>query len=181
MLDPACGDGRFIARHPNSVGVDQDLNAAREAAQRAPAARVHHADFFEWAGETADRFECVVGNPPFIRYQRFKGVSRQRALTLCAQNGAIFSGLTSAWAPFLVVAASLLKPGGRAAFVVPAEIGHAPYAAPALEYFVQHFAQVHVGAIRNKLFPDLSEDCWLLYAEGFGGYTNEIRFSPLDS
>jgi hypothetical protein len=90
MLDPACGDGRFIARHPNSVGVDQDLNAAREAAQRAPAARVHHADFFEWAGETADRFECVVGNPPFIRYQRFKGVSRQRALTLCAQNGAIF-------------------------------------------------------------------------------------------
>jgi adenine-specific DNA-methyltransferase len=34
---------------------------------------------------------------------------------------------------FLVTTASLLKQGGRLAFVVPAEIGHAPYAAPLVE------------------------------------------------
>ena len=49
------------------------------------------------------------------------------------------------------------------AFVVPAEIGHAPYAAPLLEYLVARFAAVHVVAVRDKLFPELSEDCWLLY------------------
>jgi hypothetical protein len=65
------------------------------------------------------------------------------------------------------------------AFVVPAEIGHAPYSAPLLEYLVEHFTTVHVVAVREKLFPDLSEDCWLLFTDGYGGKTSDIRFSVL--
>lgn len=180
LLDPACGDGRFIAAHQHSVGIEQDENAARVAAQRAPAAVVHHFDFFEWAGRTTERFECASGNPPFIRYQTFKGMTRARALALCSRMGVAFSGLSSSWAPFLVATASLLKPGGRLAFVVPAEIGHAPYAAPLLDYLVDHFSKVHLVAVREKLFPELSEDCWLLHADGFGGRTPSIRFTITD-
>jgi len=66
-------------------------------------------------------------------------------------------------------------------FVVPAEIGHAPYAAPLIEYLVARFAVVHVVAVRDKFFPELSEDCWLLSAEGFGAQTDEICFSVLDA
>lgn len=65
-------------------------------------------------------------------------------------------------------------------FVVPAEIGHAPYAAPLLEHMASKFSVVHVVAVKKKLFPDLNEDCWLLYAEGYGGQTSEFRFSVLD-
>jgi adenine-specific DNA-methyltransferase len=72
------------------------------------------------------RFECAAGNPPFIRYQHFNGATRARALELCGRLGASFTGLASSWAPFIAAAAGLLKPGGRLAFVVPAEIGHAP-------------------------------------------------------
>jgi adenine-specific DNA-methyltransferase len=180
LLDPSCGDGRFLAGHRNSVGIEQDTQATQTAVERAPWALVHEGDFFAWAAETPERFECAAGNPPFIRYQTFNGDVRARAISLCARLGANFSGLASSWAPFLVAAASLLKPGGRMAFVVPAEIGHAPYAMPLLEYLVGHFMAVHVVAVRSKLFPDLSEDCWLLYAEGFEGVTQEIRFSILD-
>jgi hypothetical protein len=66
------------------------------------------------------------------------------------------------------------------AFVVPAEIGHAPYAAPLLEYLIANFTKVQVVAVRAKLFPDLSEDCWLLYADGHGGRTDRIRFTVVD-
>lgn len=180
LLDPSCGDGRFLAGHRNSVGIEWDPASAETAMARAPWALIHDGDFFTWAAETSERFHCAVGNPPFIRYQRFKGEIRARALQLCARLGAPFSGLTSSWAPFLVATASLLLPGGRMAFVVPAEIGHAPYSAPLLEYLVTKFARVQVTAVRSKLFQDLSEDCWLLYAEGFGGKTDEIRFSTLD-
>lgn len=177
MLDPSCGDGRFLAAHQNSVGIEQDGAAAHEATERAPGALVHEGDFFSWAAHTAERFECAAGNPPFIRYQTFKGDVREQAISLCARLGARFSGLSSSWAPFLVATAGLLKPGGRLAFVVPAEIGHAPYSAPLLEYLVGNFDCVHVVAFREKVFPQLSEDCWLLYASGFGGSTGEIRFS----
>jgi hypothetical protein len=180
LLDPSCGDGQFLALHRNSVGIEQNPRSAHDAVARAPWALVHEGNFFVWAAETPERFECAAGNPPFIRYQIFKGEMRRRALELCSRLGADFSGLASSWAPFLVATAGLLKPGGRMAFVVPAEIGHAPYAAPLLEYLVANFSRVQVIAVREKLFPDLSEDCWLLVAEGQGGRAEAIELTVMD-
>lgn len=177
LLDPACGDGRFVACHHASVGVEVDKVGAEIAHRRAPWALIHEADFFVWASETRERFEAAAGNPPFIRYQHFTGSIRERALKEASKLGAKFNRLTSSWAPFLVVTAGLLKPGGRMAFVVPAEIGHAPYAIPVLSTLCDHFEQVKVVAIREKLFPDLSEDAWLLFARGFGGHTDSIELS----
>ena len=180
LLDPSCGDGRFVAAYRNSVGVERDSKAAAVAVQRAPWAVIHENDFFAWAAQTQERFECAAGNPPFIRYQTFKGETRSVALRLCARLGVKFSGLTASWAPFLVVTSSLLKRGGRMAFVVPAAIGHAPYAAPFLDYLVDRFGFVQIIAVRKKLFPELSEDCWLLFADDFGGSASEIFFTVLD-
>ena len=177
MLDPACGDGRFLAHHRNCVGVEQDNKAMRMAISRAPWAVIHQGNFFTWAQNTGERYECAAGNPPFIRYQHFNGTIRKNALEYCKQLGAPFSALTSSWAPFLVAAASLLKRGGRMAFVVPAEIGHAPYAVPLVEYLVRNFAVVHLTAVQQKIFSYLSEDCWLIYLAGFGESAKHIRFS----
>lgn len=180
MIDPACGDGQFLSMHRNSVGIEQNPSSAHLAIGRAPGALVHEGDFFTWATETRERFECAAGNPPFIRYQTFKGEVRSRALDLCLDLGARFSGLTSSWAPFIVATAGLLKRGGRMAFVVPAEIGHAPYAAPLLDYLVASFATVHVIAVRKKLFPTLSEDCWLLFVDGFGEKAGTVDLTIVD-
>src|SRR5260370_129266 len=79
-----------------------------------------------------------------------------------------FALLTSSWAPFLTVTAGLLKPNGRMAFLVPAEVGHAPYARPLVDFLASNFGKVLFLAVRSKLFPELSEDVWILYAEGFG-------------
>jgi adenine-specific DNA methylase len=181
MLDPACGDGRFIRAHSNTVGVERNPHTVATALAVAPWAQVHEGDFFTWAAQSKKPFDCAAGNPPFIRYQTFNGAVRQRALDACARLGVRFSGLASSWPLFVVVTASLLMRGGRMAFVVPAEIGHAPYASPLLEYLVEHFAVVHIVAVRDKLFPDLSEDCWLLYTEGHGASTDELRFTALDT
>ncbi|UCG88106.1 MAG: SAM-dependent DNA methyltransferase, partial [Gemmatimonadota bacterium] len=178
--DPACGDGRFLVAHPNSVGVEQDPFASTAVHERAPGSLIHQGDFFSWAAETRERFHCATGNPPFIRYQRFTGETRKAALALCVRHGAQLTALSSSWAPFLLATATLLQPGGRMAFVVPAEIGHAPYAGPLLEYMGRHFSFVQIIAVRRKLFPELSEDCWLLYADGFGGKAQHFLFSAIE-
>ncbi len=180
LLDPSCGDGRFLALHPHSTGVDCDEAAIAAAAQAAPEARVHCTDFFAWAATAPPRFDCAVGNPPFIRYQQFNGSTRQLALRLCAALGVRLSGLSGSWVPYLIVTASLLRPGGRIAFVVPAEIGHAPYTAPLLTWLVQRFADVRIVAIRQKVFAELSEDVWLLYADGFGDSTHHLNFTGVE-
>jgi adenine-specific DNA-methyltransferase len=181
MLDPSCGDGRFLAAHRRSVGIEQNMEFAGIAKQRAPWALVHEGDFFAWADSTKERFECTVGNPPFIRYQHFTGDVRARALALCSKLGASFSGLSSSWAPFLVAAAGLLREGGRMAFVVPAEIGHAPYARPLVDFLLRSFQYTQIVAIRDKFFQHLSEDCWLLFADGFGGTSTSLHFTEVDS
>jgi len=167
--------------HANSVGVEQDPDAARVVHARAPGSLMHQGDFFTWAARTRERFECAAGNPPFIRYQRFTGKAREVAIGLCAKHGATFNGLSSSWAPFIVATAALLKKGGRLAFVVPAEIGHAPYARPVLEYLTGHFGDVQVVPIQGKVFPGLSEDCWLLFAGRHGEQTDNVFLSPLTS
>lgn len=177
LLDPSCGDGVFLVNRPGSVGVELDRETYKLAKKQVPHSQIWNDDFFKWAARTALRFDALVGNPPFIRYQRFKGEQRSRALNLAASAGVKFSGLTSSWAPFLVCAAELLKIGGRMAFVVPAEIGHSTYVPPLIEYLTSHFGFVHVVAIREKLFPDISEDAWLLYCEKFGSTSKTIAFS----
>ena len=63
---------------------------------------------------------------------------------------------------------------------MPAEIGHAPYARPLLSWLASRFSGVHVVAIREKVFRDLSEDVWLLFADGFGDSTGTLEFSAVD-
>ncbi len=182
LLDPSCGDGEFLACHAHAVGVEVDPKHASAARLRAPSALVHGgADFFEWAEHTHERFEAVVGNPPFIRYQGFAGASRERALLVARRIGAQLPQLTSSWAPFVAAAASLLKTGGRLSFVVPAEIGHASYASPLLVALCKAFERVHVVAIKKKLFPQLSEDAWILHCEGRGGLANGVDLSIVDA
>ena len=76
LLDPACGDGRFVAAHRHGLGVERDADAARTARARAPDACVIEADFFAWAEDCRQRFDGAAGNPPFIRYQTFNGAAR---------------------------------------------------------------------------------------------------------
>jgi predicted RNA methylase len=180
LLDPACGDGRFLEVHPKSTGVESCEPSCRAASERAPHATIHHADFFLWARSCRHRFDAVGGNPPFIRYQHFTGKTRETALALSRRLGASFSQLTSSWAPFVAVAATLLRPGGRLGFVVPAEIGHATYARTLLGALCARFSRVLVVAVRCKLFPELSEDTWVLYAEGFGGKTEGVDLAVVD-
>ena len=180
LLDPSSGDGRFVALHPNSVGIERDPASVAESSGRAPEATIIEDDFFTWAAADRRRFDCAAGNPPFIRYQRFAGATWRAALDYCRRLGVGFSGLSSSWAPFIVAAASKLRPGGRIAFVVPAEIGHAPYAGPLMEYLIANFGCVHLVAIKDKIFPRLSEDCWLLLADGAGSRSSAIRLSRVE-
>ena len=183
LLDPSCGDGRFSACTATASAWNGPLrpSARRRCGRRRRKCAKRR--FFAWARQahkTGERFDCVVGNPPFIRYQTWGDV-RERALSLCGRFGVAFSGLTASWAPFLVVAANLLRPGGRMAFVVPAALGHAPYAGPLVEHLVARFREVRIVAVRRRLFPRLSEDCWLLFADGYGGSTQEMKLGATDA
>ncbi len=182
--DPAFGGGVFLAAaserlqrlggHPGQqiYGVEIDpavrqrTAAVLEAHFSISSQHLFCADFFELSPPDL-RVDCMLGNPPFIRFQRFGGTTREKALWRAAEQGVELSKLAGSWAAFVVHAAAFLKPGGRLGMVVPAELGHAAYARPVLEYLAGFFKQVSLITFREKLFSHLSQDVLLLLAEGW--------------
>jgi len=182
VADPAFGGGVFLAAaserlqqlggSPSQIfGVELDAEVHEQTA-RALAAHfsvcqehLFRRDFFEL--EPTDlRLDAVVGNPPFIRFQRFSGQARERAARRAAEQGVRLGRLASSWAAFVVHSAAFLRPGGRLGLVVPAELGHAAYARPLLAYLCRAFERVRLLSFREKLFPALSQDVLILLAEG---------------
>ncbi|MBA7589815.1 hypothetical protein ES708_31907 [subsurface metagenome] len=66
-----------------------------------------------------NKYDAIVGNPPFIRYQYFPEEQRNTAFDLMRTLGLNPNKMTNAWVPFVCASLLLLNPGGRLAMVVP--------------------------------------------------------------
>ena len=130
MLDPACGDGRFL-RHaaayvraqggvPELTGVDIDLAGIRgfvraTADEPIEAIEAIEADSlrYDWANRS---FDVVIGNPPFLN---------QLATATTRVGGSGFGGGTyaDAAADFLALSVRLARSdGGRIGLILPVSI-----------------------------------------------------------
>lgn len=170
VLDPSCGDGVFLREailrqrelggRGQVCGVEVDP-AAAEVAQRVEGARVIRGSFFDAAdGE----FDCIVGNPPYIRYQRFR--ERTAAAERLRREGLPASGLASAWAAFVLLCSRRLRPGGRLALVIPREGLFSNYGREALDYLRRSFEHVEIEPLQRLYFEGALERVALLRCEG---------------
>ena len=84
--------------------LDEDAHAAALAHEQLdlPVAAIIHSDFFSTTpGEELPLAHAVVGNPPYIRFQGFKG-GAQAAHRLARAADVPLTRLASSWAPFLI-------------------------------------------------------------------------------
>lgn len=199
VLDPSFGGGVFLESacerlltlggEPSEQVFGVELDAETHASVcellakkgSADPANLWHRDFFDVEPLPVYQVSVAVGNPPFIRYQRFATEIRERALTRANEQGVKLTQLSSSWAPFIVHATAMVKEGGRLAFVLPAEIGHAKYATAIIKYLVRSFGRITILTFQEKLFPHLSEDTVLILAQDKGQSTNSIFIRDLKS
>lgn len=186
VFDPSCGDGRFLEAALRRgagevVGCDVDPAALAQAQHRCGGVdfRLIRKDFFSLDPGEVPPVDLIVGNPPFIRYQRFSGEPRRRALATALRLGVRLTGLTSSWAPFLLHAVQFLEPGGDVAMVVPAEVCQTQYGLPTLRALAEHFESISLLAFERNLFPDAQEETLLLLASGFGRGPGPVHLVPL--
>ena len=113
--------------------------------------------------------DAVVGNPPFIRYQEHSGEVRARSLRAALAQGVRLSALSSSWAASVVHAGAFLKPEGRLAMVLPAELLTVHYAEPIRRWLRERFAAVHLVMFERLQFKGALEKVVLVLARGSGG------------
>jgi hypothetical protein len=150
VLDPACGEGDLL-RAAATVFAGHDVRLVGIEAQRerlswatvAPSTRCHHGDALleppaRWQSlAPGGRFQCVIGNPPFVRHEAIRDPvgkrspdEYRRALRTAMQ--ALIprtspSGRADLALLFTLLGLSLLAPGGVLAFVLPTAVIEARY------------------------------------------------------
>ncbi|WP_395680496.1 class I SAM-dependent DNA methyltransferase [Dokdonella sp.] len=186
VLEPSCGEAAFLvpaASRLRELGAPQealveqlhgqDIHAeSLEEARQILSSYGHGAslevgDFFTRHPERT--YDAVIGNPPYVRYQNFAGVSRSASLEAALRQGVRLNRLASSWAAFTVHASAFLKPEGRLALVLPAELLAVKYAAQIRRFLLSRFRTVRLVLFENLVFPGVLEEVVLLLAEGSGG------------
>lgn len=173
ILEPSCGDGAFLKcihdeklAYKSIVAVEYDEAEAQKAAM-IPLSRMEvlNGDFHQFCLNQGKRFDLVVGNPPFIRYQYYKQEQQALADEIFRKVGLKRSKLTNAWVSFVVGCAQLLSDNGKLGFVVPSEILQVSYAKQLRKYLAECFNKINIISFENLVFAEIQQDVVLLLCE----------------
>jgi len=139
-------------------------------------------DFFNIPQTHFDRglFDAVVGNPPYVRYHSIPTVSQKLALRRLEELDIELSGRASYWALFLLYAMHFLKPGGRMAMILPGAFLHTDYSARVRKALIEHFEQVTILLLRERIFKGTQEETVFVCASGAQLPHRNLRISAID-
>jgi adenine-specific DNA-methyltransferase len=203
VLEPSCGDGNFIEAAikrflalgvpQNSLlgrlqGVELVESEAKKSNERAAAfglnsTTIVQSDFFNYlANANGDgRFDVVIGNPPFIRYQHFNEEYRDKAFEMMKVMGLSPNKLTNIWVPFLVLSANCLNKFGKLGMVIPAELFQVKYAAQTRIFLSHFFSRITIITFKKLVFGDIQQEVVLMLCEKDVPDANGIRVVELDT
>jgi SAM-dependent methyltransferase len=122
VLDPAAGDGRFLAAAARAgatalIGIERDPATAAVAAAALPGARIVVGEALLEAA--LGEVDAVVGNPPYVRSIHLRATDPTLWAALRGRFAATSHGEWDLYAAFLERALAWVRPGGRVGLVVP--------------------------------------------------------------
>lgn len=181
VLEPSSGDGRFIKLaskrikelgatpkviRNNIVGVELDTEEATKS--RKYGTTIYNSDFFTFFRDNIHekrKFDVILGNPPFIRYQNFDPNYRDIAFDLLLSYGIKLSKLTNIWVPFLLLSSLSLSETGRLAMVLPAELLQVNYAHVARNFIQDFFDNTTILCFKKNVFKEIQQETICILAE----------------
>lgn len=162
VLEPSCGDGAFSNCLPGCVAVELDRT-------HAPAGSLN-IDFFAYA--EAERFETIIGNPPYVRYQDIHPETKGLI------NSNLFDLRSNLYLFFIEKAVRHLADGGELIFITPRDFLKTTSSVRMNKWLYSHGtvthaielgdAKVFTTAVPNCLIWRYEKDCFdrsVQYAE----------------
>ena len=200
VLEPSFGGCEFIASlqkrfaelgcstpAENIYGCDIDATAFKQYLPRTLGRRSDLKNFVkaDFLSMTADDFEAspfdvVIGNPPYVSHHNMFKRQRLAAWRVGSDEQFRVSRVASLWAFFVFHSLSLIRKGGRMAWVLPGSLLHADYANALLHELSRRFAHVSVISLRQRVFAAVSETTEILTCDGYGegNGKGEVKILP---
>lgn len=176
ILEPSCGDGVFLECLRDEHMLFHSVTAVEYEAVEAQKARsiglhdseVITSDFHQFCLNSKRRFDLVVGNPPFIRYQYYDDKQQELAGEIFKKVGLKRSKLTNSWVTFVIGCSQLLKERGKIGFVLPSELLQVSYAKQLRHYLASTFNKINIISFENLVFEEIQQEVVILLCEKNG-------------
>lgn len=173
ILEPSSGDGIFLERikannhsyHSITAVELNKIEAQKTAALPLPRTSIRNMDFHEYCNSSKDKFDLVIGNPPYIRYQYFEKHQQAEAAKVFQRANLKYSKLTNAWVSFVIGSSLLLKKSGKIGFVLPAEMLQVSYARPLRVFLAGFYNKINIISFKKLVFPNIQQEVILLLCE----------------
>lgn len=168
-LEPSCGDGIFVdalyQAAPNceltAVEIDP-MEAKKVSDKHAEHDSVHVCteDFFTFYKKCAasNRYDLILGNPPYIRYQYLSQGQRDMQAEILTSNKMKSNKLINVWVAFFVACIQMLKDNGTISFVIPAEILQVAYAEDLRQFLSTHLESMTMITFKELVFPNIEQE-----------------------
>lgn len=176
ILEPSCGDGSFLRslkkilnnRNYNIEKIDAIEYIEEEADKSAKLVRdienatVINDDFYNFYINCEEKYNLIIGNPPYIRYQYLTAFQREKQAQVLIKNKMKSNRLINSWVFFLVACIELLEKNGIIAFVIPAEIMQVAYAEDLRKYLSKQLSKINIISFNELLFEDAEQEVVVL-------------------
>jgi adenine-specific DNA methylase len=189
ILEPSCGDGVFLDQikskelpYQSVTAIEIDAAEAKKATNIGlPNSEVKIMDFHQFCNMTSQKYDLVIGNPPYIRYQYFDRIQQDAAKKIYERANLTYTKLSNAWVSFVVGASLLLKEKGRIAFVLPAELLQVSYTHALRKYLSSFFNKINIVSFKGLVFPEIQQEVILLLCEKNCDLSHTIEHIELDN
>lgn len=187
ILEPSCGDGVFLEeiqkgqyKYNSVTAIEFDkIEANKSEKINLDKSTIINTDFHKFCINTKKKFNLIIGNPPYIRYQYFDKEQQGYASNIFEKANLKYSKLTNAWVSFVVGSSLLLEEEGKIGFVLPAEILQVSYAKPLREFLAHFYNKVNIVSFEKLVFPHIQQEVILLLCEKNKSNTHLIEHLEL--
>ncbi|RPF58211.1 N-6 DNA methylase [Abyssicoccus albus] len=172
VLEPSIGDGAFINDFKegelafNMVGIElikEEANKARQLILEDDRFNVINIDFYEYYKKNKEKkYNYVVGNPPYIRYQYLSQEQRDYQSEILTNNGMKPNKLINAWVAFTVASIEMLEEDGVMLFVLPTDLLQVNYAKELRKLFNDRLSELTIINFEKTVFNNIQQDVLLI-------------------
>ncbi|WP_459202075.1 Eco57I restriction-modification methylase domain-containing protein [Methanococcus sp. CF] len=177
ILEPSCGDGVFLESileilDLSNIKVDAveldplEAEKSRLKVSNNPEITVFNEDFILcYDTIKKKKYDLVVGNPPYIRYQYLSKEQRELQAKILESNGMKPNKLINAWVCFVVECVQLLNDTGCISMVLPAEILQVAYAKDLRQYLSNSLSKITIVTFEELVFEGIEQEIVVFMGE----------------
>ncbi len=183
MLEPSVGDGRFIEvllesskvlKPSRIVGVElyEDKTKYLEKKGYPCYVEIITSDFLYYSMACEERFDLIIGNPPYINIKNMGKKNLDSGRELCKELNLPESLIQNSWVAFVLASTKLITSRGVIFFVLPSEFLQVQYAERLRAFLEKKFNTIHILSFSERMFPEIEQEACLVYL------TNEPQELP---